>query len=163
MAPLKKMYIVITIIILSAVLIILYSGIISVEPLGLTISSATLESHTIKMGKNTTITIVIENTASESKTFELHIIYTNSNLTFYDKITGTLLPLPDKSTQYYNITYPTKGTIDVQGKVEIPILVKGPEPIGNSQTYTIFLEVFSLNDPKKTLSDKKSVQLTVTR
>lgn len=160
---LKKPFIIIIAAVIASVLIISYSGILSLKPAGLTLSSVSLERSSIKMGQNTTLTVVIENKGSRSQTFELHIVYTSENLTFYDKITGARLPDPVPKPPYYNITHHTKGTLDTQGRVEIPILVKGLGPMGSSQTYTISMEVFSLDDFKKVLADKKSVQLTVTR
>jgi len=162
---LRKPFIIVIVIIIAAVLVISFSGIFSTKTEGLTLSpDPSLKRGSIKMGENTTLTVVIENKAPQSKTFELHIIY-SGNLTFYDGITNKPLTEVEvsKYDTYYNLTYPTKGTLDTKGSTSIPILVKGLEPIGQSQTHTIFVEVFSIDGYKKTLADKKPVQLAVTR
>lgn len=158
---LRKPFIIIIAVIIASVLIVFFSGILPTKPAGLTLSpEPTLKKASIKIGENTTLTVVIENKASQSKTFELHIVY-SGNLTFYDGITNKLLTDISKYDIYYNLTYPTKGTLDVRGSTSIPILVKGLKPIGASQTHTITVEVFSLEGSKNVLADKKEVQLIV--
>lgn len=160
---LRKSVIIIIVAAVAAILLISYSGLFSTESRELVISSANfIERDTIKIGENTTLMVVLRNWAPQPKTFELHLIY-SGNLTFYDGITKALLQNIAQHGTYYNVTYPTKGTLDTQGSTSIPILAEGREPIGESQTYTIFVEVFSMDGSERDLADDTSVQLTVTR
>ena len=159
---LRRPLIMIIVAAVTVLLLISFSGILSTEPLGLFIASAEFTgSNSISVGENTTLTVVLKNWAEQPKTFELHIIF-SGNLSFYDGITKERLLDISQNEIYYNLTYPTKGTLDMQGSTSIPIVTKGGEPIGGSQTYTIFVEVYFLEDLDRIFSDQTTVQLTVT-
>ena len=160
---LRKSVLIIIITAIAAVVLIAYSGLFAPESRELVISSATfIEQDTIKLGENTTLMIILKNWSPQPKTFELHLIYSGT-LTFYDGITKTALHDISQHGTYANLTYPTTGTLDTQGSTKIRVLVEGLDPIGEAQTYTIFVEVFSIEGSDRALADATSVQLTVTR
>ncbi len=160
---LRKSVLIIIIVAVAAVVLVAYSGLFAPEPRELVIASATFtERNTIKIGENTTLRIDLKNWAPQPQTFELHLIY-SGNLTFYDGITKAVLHNISQHGTYANVTYPTMGTLDPQGSTSIPILAEGLDPIGESQTYTLFVEVFSIEGSERVLADSTSVQLTVTR
>ena len=162
MASLRKPYIYVIVAIIAIVLIIHFSGILSPKPSGLTID-ASLESSSIKMGENTTLTVIIENKAAFPKKFEFRIVYTSKNLTYYHGMTKAPLPGPVEKDENYTITY-TEGLLDPNGRIELPVIVEGFLPIeASSKRFTISLEVYSADGASKVLSDSKSVSLTVTR
>lgn len=159
---LRRPIILIIVTVIAAILLLSFSGFFSTEPLELFIASAEFTgSNSIMVGENTTLTVVLKNWADQPKTFELHIIF-SGNLSFYDGITKEQLLDISKNDIYYNLTYPTKGTLDMQGSTSIPIVTKGGEPIGGSQTHTIFVEVFFFEGLDRKFSDRTTVQLTVT-
>jgi hypothetical protein len=158
--PIILIFIIVTAI---AVLVVVhFSGILSPEPRGLLIASAGFTgSNSIRLGENTTLTVVLNNWADQPATFELHIIYTG-NLTFYDGITKERLLDITQHGSFYNLTYPTKGILDMQGSTSIPIVLEGREPIGASQTFTLFVEAYYLDGLEWEFADEAAVQLTVT-
>jgi hypothetical protein len=163
MAFLLRRPIIIIIVTAIAVLVLVhFSGILSPEPRGLFIASAEFtSSDSIRIGENTTLTVELNNWADQPATFELHIVYTG-NLTFYDGITKEQLLDISQNDIYYNLTYPTKGILDMQGSTSIPIVTEGRDPIGESQTFTLFVEVYYLEGLDWEFADQTSVQLTVT-
>jgi len=163
MAFLLRRPIIIIIVAAIAVLVLVnFSGILSPEPRGLFIASAEFTgSNSIRLGENTTLTVVLNNWADQPATFELRIVYTG-NLIFYDGITKERLLDISQHGIYYNLTYPTKGTLDMQGSTSIPIVMEGREPIGESQTFTLFVEAFLLDGLDWEFADQTKVQLTVT-
>jgi hypothetical protein len=50
----------------------------------------------------------------------------------------------------------------MQGSTSIPIVMEGREPIGESQTFTLFVEALLLDGTDWELADEAAVQLTVT-
>jgi len=147
-----------------AVLVLVYfSGILTPAPRGLVIDSARFTgSDAIALGENTTLTVVLKNWADEPQTFELHIVFTG-NLTFYDGITKERLTDITQRDIYYNLTYPTRGTLDMQGSTSIPIVAEGRELSVLSQTYTLFVALFSREGSLWKFADQTPVQLTVTQ
>jgi hypothetical protein len=159
---LRRPVIIIIVTVIAVLVLVHFSGILSPEPRGLFIESAEFTgSDSIRIDENTTLTVVLNNWAVQPATFELHIVYTG-NLTFYDGKTKELLLDISQHDIYYNLTYPTKGTLDMQGSTSIPIVTEGREPIGESQTFTIFVEVFYLEGLDRKFADQATVQLTVT-
>ena len=67
---------------------------------------------------------------------------------------------------YNDINYTILYLNDILGPNEnakFPIIVKGYLPLGvSSKRYTVFLEVYVVEDTSKFLSDRKSISLTVT-
>ena len=160
---LRRPLIIIIVTVIAAILLLSFSGFFSTEPLELFIASAEFTgSNSIMVGENTTLTVVLKNWADQPKTFELHIIF-SGNLSFYDGITKERLLDISQHGIYYNLTYPTRGTLDMQGSTSIPIVTEGREPIGESQTYTLFVEVFFLEGLDRKFADQTAIQLTVTR
>jgi hypothetical protein len=160
---LRRSVIIIIVAAIAVLVLVSFSGILSTEPLGLFIASAEFTgSNSIRVGENTTLTVVLKNWADQPKTFELHIIF-SGNLSFYDGITKEGLLDISQHDIYYNLTYPTRGTLDMQGSTSIPIVTEGREPIGGSQTYTLFVEVFFLEGLDRKFADQTTIQLTVTR
>ena len=160
---LRKSVLIIIIVAVAAVVLVAYSGLFAPESRELVIASATFMARdTIMIGENTTLRIVLKNWSPQPQTFELHLIY-SGNLTFYDGITKEALHNISQHGTYANVTYSDLGTLDPQGSTSIPILAEGLDPIGESQTYTIFVEVYSTDGSERALADSTSVQLTVTR
>jgi hypothetical protein len=50
----------------------------------------------------------------------------------------------------------------MQGSTSIPIVMEGREPIGESQTFTLFVEAFLRKGLEWEYADQAKVQLTVT-
>lgn len=158
---LRRPYIFITIGIIALVVVIAYTGVLTPKPSLPEFSSVTLGQPSMTMGQNTTLTIVIDNKASNPKPVEFRIICTTGSeeLRFYYKINGTLLPEPVWNGRNYTITYPKTRIMNAGEQWTIPLLVKGVNPGEGDYTYTIYLEVYSENK----LSQRKSIQLTVRR
>jgi hypothetical protein len=156
---LKRPLILIAIVVIAVIAILSASGIFSGEPEGLVLSPIT-ELESIKMGENTTLTVKIENKAAQPIIFELHLVYTNENMTFYDAITGERLQNITMNPTNFSLIHPDGGPIDID--TTIPILISGPKPKGSSETFRIFVELYSIEDQNLVLRDRKSVQLTVT-
>ncbi len=159
---LRRPFIIIIVTAIAVLVLVHFSGILSPEPRGLVIASAVFTgSDSIRLGENTTLTVVLNNWADQPATFELHVVYTG-NLTFYDGITKERLQDISQHDIYYNLTYPTRGTLDMQGSTSIPIVMEGREPIGESQTFTLFVEAFLRKGLEWEYADQAKVQLTVT-
>ena len=150
--------------VVAAVLVLVYvSGVLTPVPRGLVIASVSFTSSAaITLGENTTLTVVLNNWADQPQTFELHIVF-SGNLTFYDGITKAHLTEITQRGIYYNLTYPVRGTLDMHGSTSIPIVVEGRDPIGQSQTYTLFVELYAREGSRWKPVDQTAVQLTVTR
>ena len=157
---LKRPLILIVIVVIAVVAIMSSSGIFSGEPEGLVLSPIPkLDEPSIKMGENTTLTVKIENKAAQPISFELHLVYTNENMTFYHHLGDQLQDITVNPTNF-SLTHPSGGPIDID--LTIPILISGPKPKGSSETFQIFVELYSIEDQNLVLRDRKSVQLTVT-
>lgn len=155
----RKPFIFIIIGIVSLVLIVQFSGVLRPKP-PVEIAPS-LSASTISMNKNVTLTVVIENKGARSySSVEFRIVgrFNSSQLRFYDGISGASLPEPVLTGSNYTITYPKTWPLDVGGKLTIPVIINGLDPRISSITYPIYLEVWA----DKALSDRKSVQLTVT-
>jgi hypothetical protein len=154
-----------SIIAIIAVITIIYSsGILNPEPLELLISSASPLNSSIYFGQNTTIAIIIDNKATRIQTYEFRIVYTSSNLTYYNGITKEPLLNVVYNGTNYSIIY-LNDILGPNENAEIPIIVEGVLPSGiSSKKYTIFFEVYSVhNYASKIISDRKSISLTVTK
>ena len=122
------------------------------------LSVSPIESS-ILANQNTTITIVIENTASHPRTAGIHIVYTPTDrLQFYDKINRTLLPDPQTTPNNNTILYPTTLVMQPKEKWTISIVVKGLDIGQEAYTYIIILEAWSDGE----FSDNEAIKLTVT-
>jgi len=161
MALLRKPYIYIIIGISLVVVIIFFSGIFNPEQFGLVLIVSPMSSS-IQMGKNTTISALIENTATQKQTYEFHIVYTSTNLSYYNGITKEPLLHPEYNGINYTIIY-LNDTLGPTENAEFPIIIEGYLPLGvSSKRYTIFLEIYAVENTSKFLSDRKSISLTVT-
>lgn len=155
----KKPFVFIIVGIVCVVLIIHFSGVFSPKPT--VVITPTLAVPSISMNKNATLTVIIENQGTRPYSVEYRIVGTfgSDQLRFYDKINGTLLPGPVWNGKNYTITYPKTKNMNTGEQWSISVLVKGLDPGGDFAKYTVFLEVWA----DKALSDRKSIQLTVTR
>ena len=147
--------------ILLVVVIVFFSGIFNSEQFGLTLTVDPLSSS-IQMGQNITIDATIENTVPQKQIYEFHIVYTSTNLSYYNGITKEPLLPPVYNDVNYTIIY-LNDTLGPNENSKFPIIVKGYLPLGvSSKKYTVFLEVYVVEDTSKFLSDRKSISLTVT-
>lgn len=161
MAFLRKPHIYIIIGILLVVVIIFFSGIFYPEQFGLILIVSPMSSS-IQMGQNTTIVTLIENTVTQKQTYEFRIVYTSANLSYYNGITKEPLLTPVYNGINYTIIY-LNDTLGPNENAEFPVIIEGYLPLGvSSKRYTIFLEVYAVEDAFKFLSDRKSISLTVT-
>ncbi len=161
MAFLRKPYIYIIIGILLVVVVIFFSGIFDPEQFGLVLIVSP-RSGSIQMGQNTTIATIIENTATQKQTYEFRIVYTSTNLSYYNGITKEPLLPPVYNGINYTIIY-LNDALGPNENAEFQVIVEGYLPLGvSSKRYTIFLEVYAVEDTSKFLSDRKSISLTVT-
>ena len=159
---LRKPYIYIIIGIVLVVVIIFFFRIFNPEQFGLILIVSPMSSS-IQMGQNTTIATIIENTANQKQTYEFHIVYTSTNLSYYNGITKEPLLPPLYNDINYTIIY-LNDTLGPNENAEFPIIVEGYLPLGiSSKRYTIFFEVYAVEDASKFLSDRKSISLTVRR
>jgi len=159
---LRKPYIYIIIGIVLVVVIIFFFRIFNPEQFGLILIVSPMSSS-IQMGQNTTIATIIENTANQKQTYEFRIVYTSTNLSYYNGITKEPLLPPVYNDINYTIIY-LNDTLGPNENAEFPIIVEGYLPLGiSSKRYTIFFEVYAVEDASKFLSDRKSISLTVRR
>ncbi|MCK5626006.1 hypothetical protein KAI11_04045, partial [Candidatus Bathyarchaeota archaeon] len=85
-----------------------------------------------------------------------------TNLSYYNGITKEPLLIPVYNGINYTIIY-LNDTLGPTENAEFPIIIEGYLPLGvSSKRYTIFLEVYAVEDASKFLSDRKSISLTVT-
>lgn len=158
---LRKPYLYIIIGILLVVIIIFFSGIFSPEQFGLVLIVSPMSSS-IQMGQNTTLAAIIENTALHKQLYEFRIVYTSTNLSYYNGITKTPLLPPVYNGVNYTIIY-LNDTLGPNENAELQVIIAGDLPLGvSSKRYTVFLEVYAVEEASKYLSDQKSISLTVT-
>lgn len=156
----KRPFIYIIIGIVLIVIIIQFSrGTPSVLNPTLDILSVTPLESSILANRNTTMTIVLENTDSLPRTAGLHIVYTPTDkLKFYDKINRTLLPDPQTTSRNNTILYPTTLIMQPNEKWTISLLVEGLDIGQEAYTYIITFEAWSDGN----FSDTEEITLTVT-
>jgi hypothetical protein len=158
---LRKPYIYLIIGILLVIVIIFFSGIFGPEQFGLVLIVSPISSS-IQMGQNTTIAAIIENTAPHKQTYEFRIVYTSTNLSYYNGITKEPLVIPVYNGINYTLIY-LNDTLGPNENAELQVIIEGDLPLGvSSKRYTVFFEVYAVEDASKYLSDRKSISLTVT-
>lgn len=114
------------------------------------------------MGQNTTIAAIIENTAPQKQTYEFRIVYTSTNLSYYNGITKEPLVIPVYNGINYTLIY-LNDTLGPNENAELQVIIEGDLPLGvSSKRYTVFFEVYAVEDASNYLSDRKSISLTVT-
>ncbi|UCH37557.1 MAG: hypothetical protein JSV76_07785 [Candidatus Bathyarchaeota archaeon] len=123
------------------------------------ILSVTPIESSILANRNTTITIVLENTDSLPRTAGIRIVYTPTDkLKFYDKINRTILPDPQTTPRNNTIIYPTTLIMQPKEKWTISILVEGLDIGQEAYTYIITLEAWS----DGAFSDAEEIKISVT-
>jgi hypothetical protein len=123
------------------------------------ILSVTPIESSILANRNTTITIVLENTDSLPRTAGVNIVYTPTDkLKFYDKINQTILPDPQTTPRNNTIIYPTTLIMQPKEKWTISILVEGLDIGQEAYTYIITFEAWS----DGAFSDTEEIKITVT-
>jgi hypothetical protein len=163
----KRPFIYVIVIVVAFVVLLQLSGVLYPKPLGLEITEATLGTDTIKLGENTTLTVTVVNRGVEPQTAELRLMThainyssTEISLQFYDAVTGEFLPW-ELEEGNYTATYPTTRIMGSQESWGIPITIENVDPW--TFTYTLFIEVYAVNEQTTTRTYETSVQVTVTR
>jgi hypothetical protein len=161
MAFLRKPYLYLIIGILVVVVLFYFSGLLSPEQYNLLLMVSPISSS-IQMGENTTITAIIENIAPQKQTYAVHIVYTSTNLSYYNGITQEPLLTPVYNGVNYTLLY-LNDTLGPNENVELHIIIAGDLPLSvSSKRYTVFFEVYAVKEGATYLSDRKSIALTVT-
>lgn len=163
----KRPFIYVIVIVAAFVVLLQLSGVLYPQPLGLEITEATLGTDTIKLGENTTLTVTVVNRGAEPQTAELRLMThainyssTEISLRFYDAVTGELLPWQLEAGNY-TATYPTTRIMGSQESWGIPITIENVDPW--TFTYTLFIEVYAVNEQTSKRPYTTSIQVTVTR
>ncbi len=155
---LRKSFALIVVGVVCLILVIQFSGVLRPKP-PVEIAPS-LASSTISMGKNTTLTVLIENKEARQHSAEYRIVgsFKGDQLMFYDRIDGKALESVWNGRNY-TIVYPQTWSLDAVERREVSVYVRGLDPKTDSATYTIFVEVWA----DKALSERRYVQLKVTR
>ena len=175
--PSRKSFIFVVVSIVCVVLIIQLASqfnnpVPSLKPT-MVMSLTSLSTTSIFVNNNATLTVVLENKASQPYSVEFHIVgifkIDETYIKFYDKTNGGLLLDPVWNGQNYTITYPQTRNMNPGEQWSISIIIQGLYTIGATYhppyfieremvTFVIFLEVWA----DGALAARDLIQLSVT-